>query len=414
MIFGALAVLLILFSIAGLVIPLFRQPRLDEGVGREQQNISIARDKQQVLMQQLDDGVMTQEEFDAGMLDIETSLAIDLERQQSIQSNQDAGKWASWLFIIAVPVLSVYLYALLGSYQVIDNPDLAKPRQQAQAGHGTGGEMPSIEEMIEKLKNHLRENTDDASGWFMLARTYMTMERYDEAVVALERSLELKPEEPAILLALADTLAMTNNGDMTGRPEKLVLKVLDAMPLDPTALWLAGLAAEQGGRHRDAFDHWMKLLPLLTDDPDSTREVKNLLTALKQKNPELPELDFAGPAIESMGVALEVMLDDSLRDKVQGNELLFIYARAAEGPPMPLAAKRLNVADLPLQLLLTDDDAMTPQMKLSSFDRIVVGARISLSGDPVGRPGDLYAESEAFEHKGNEAVVSLNIDKVKQ
>jgi cytochrome c-type biogenesis protein CcmH len=125
--------------------------------------------------------------------------------------------------------------------------------------------------MIERVKQRLRDQPDDIRGWFILGRTYMSMRQYQKAVTALQRAYELDPMQPPIMLALADALTMTHGGTMGEEAQSMVMKALQLAPNDPTALWLAGLAAEQNNRNREAYDYWTKLLPLLKDDPDSTR-----------------------------------------------------------------------------------------------------------------------------------------------
>ena len=176
-------------------------------------------------------------------------------------------------------------------------------------------------------------------------------------------------------------------------------------------MWLAGLSAEQAGRNREAFEHWKSLLPLLNDDVQSQNEVRTLLLALKQKQPDLPNLDFSLQSL-TPGVNVVVNLDPQFASQANADDLVFIYAKAASGPPMPLAAKRVKVADLPLRVSLSDNDAMMPQMKLSGFDQVIVGARISKSGNPIAQPGDLYAESSIIDHKRFDGVVEISIDQV--
>ncbi len=413
MIFGILVAFLVVVSVLFVILPVLRQPTDQDSVGRDQQNIAIARDKKQVLDQQLADDQMTEEEYQAAMQDLETSLAIDLERQHSLRANRDAGRWAIWLFVATIPALSFYTYWHLGSYQVIENPALAQARTQSADPHASGGQAPSIEELIERVKNHLRDNPEDERGWFMLGRTYLSLQQYDKAVTALQRSYDLSSTEPAVMLALADAIAMTRDGDMSGQAEQLVKQALDIVPSDPTALWLAGLAAEQANRNREAWDHWSKLLPLLQEDPQSTAEVRSLLAALKQKQPDLPDLDVPAAATAAQ-VSLSIALDNSLAQQAAPDDLVFIYAKAASGPPMPLAARRMKVSDLPAQVTLGDDDAMMPQMKLSGFDQVVVGARISKTGNPIAQAGDLFAESAPLDYRAFTGVVDLRINQVKQ
>lgn len=415
MIFGALVVVLIGLTLAFLIVPVLRKPGTQDAINREQQNIQIAKEKKAQLQEQLEQQQMTQEEYDSALVDLENSLAIDLERQQALQSNTEAGRWVVWFFVVSVPLISVYLYMQLGEYRVIENPLLAQAqsRSQTQQAH-SGANAPSMDELVDKLKNHLRENPDDARGWFMMGRTMMTLDRFPEAVTAFKRSYELKSNDANVMLALADSLAMLQDGKMTGEPEQLVLKALEISPNEVTGLWLAGLAAEQGNRSREAFDYWMRLLPLLEDDPASAKEVKTLLVALKEKHPELPEISMVAAQAPAQGLMVTVSLDAKFANQVNADDLLFIYAKASSGPPMPLAARRLKVSDLPVQVSLSDDDAMMPQMKMSGFDQIIVGARISKTGNPISQAGDLFNESEVIEHKSFDGEVSIVIDQVKQ
>ncbi len=436
MIFGALVTILIVLALAFLIIPVLRKPPSLESEKREQQNIQIAREKKSLLQSQLDEGLLSQQEFDTAMADLEASLALDLERQSTLQENQQSGKWVIAFMLVFVPALSLFMYIELGNYQVVENPSLADPQrriQQAQASQTQ--KAPSLAEMIERVKQHLRENPDDARGWFVLGRTLMSLQLYDEAVTALRRSYELNAEEPAVMLALADALAVRNDGKMEGEPEQLVQQALKISPEELTGLWLAGLAAEQAGRLREAFDYYARLLPMLKDDPQSTEELHAMLVQLKRKQPDLPEVpeiemaaapaapftltapemettQQAGAATDAK-VSLSIQLDDTLRDRARPGDLLFVYAKAASGPPMPLAAKRLTAADLPLEITLSDSDAMIPQMSLSKFEQIIVGARISKTGQPVASPGDLYAESAPFDRTRQTGAINLTIDQIK-
>ncbi len=430
MIFGALVILLIALSLVFLIVPVLRKPSAKDSLGREQQNIVIAKEKKTLLESQLAEGQMTQEDYDSAFSDLEASLALDLERQQALGTNQEAGKWAVWVFAAMVPALSIFIYMQLGEYKVIDKPSLAAPRS-ASAQAMPSGKAPSMSEMIQKVKDHLRENPDDGRGWFMLGRSLMTLQQFPEAVTALQRSYDLNKSDPGVMLALADALAMSNDGVMTGEPEQLVLQALELSPNELTGLWLAGLAAEQGGRLRESFDYFVKLLPMLKNDPQSESELKIMLAELKARQPDLPDLpgdnstDQSVPAIASASVSssnnestgpstitVSVTLDESLMSQVQPDNLVFIYAKAASGPPMPLAAKRLKVSDLPVQVTLSDSDAVMDQMKLSGFEQVKIGARVSKSGDPVAKPGDYFDETGAITRSSINGIVEINIYQV--
>ncbi len=414
MIFGALVILLIALALAILVVPVLRKPPVATVVNREQQNIAIAKEKKQQLEDQLSQGQMSQLEYDSAFLDLEASLALDLEHQQALVDNKQAGQWVVWAFVLFVPLVSIFLYFQLGSYQVIENPSIAKAKTQTQ-NVTNKGKPPSMSELIDKLKNHLRDNPEDHTGWFMMGRTLMSLQQYDEAVIAYQRSYDIAKDtdqmEPSILLALADAMAVVNDGKMEGKPFELVQQALELSPQEPTALWLAGLSAEQSGDFSTAYDYLNQLLPLLADDPQSAAEVKSLIASLKESHPELPDLEYAPEPI-AKGVLVSISLNPEIASKAGDDDLLFVYAKAAKGSVAPLAAKRLKVSDLPAQLSLSDADAMMPQMTLSMFDEIIVGARISKSGNPVGQAGDLYSESKILVLDDIVDVIKIDISQI--
>ena len=79
---------------------------------------------------------------------------------------------------------------------------------------------------------------------------------------------------------------------------------------------------------------------------------------------------------------------------------------------MPLAVKRLRVADLPITVTLDDSLAMTPEMRLSSFPQVMVGARISASGQATPQSGDLEGEKGPL-NPAETASLQLVIDRVR-
>lgn len=397
---------LLALALVTLLVPLLRAARVQADDQRQQQNIQIAREKKQQLEAQLADGEIEQADFDGAYLDLQNALALDLNRDD--QEDQKArGKWMALVIMLLIPLASVVLYLEFGEYRVIENPDLvraAPPHQTAAAPQMT------LEEMETAVKERLRNNPEDAEGWFMLGRTKMARKDYAEAVTAYQRSNDLMANEPGILFALADALAMQSNGNLLGEPEALVLRGLQLAPRFPNGLWLAGMAAEQREDYTAAHRYWTQLLPLITDNPDSAREIQGLLAMLEERNPEL-----ATDVSTSAGGSLSLVVDISpqLKARAKPGDAVFVYAKAMQGPPMPLAVKKVKLADLPIALTLSDADAMMPTMKLSSFKQVIVGARVTASGNPVAQAGDFYTERGSIDSANPPAEISLTIDQVK-
>ena len=404
MIFWTVAAALLVLALAILLIPLLRGSHAQVADQRQQQNIQIGREKKNLLDAQLDEGEIDQAAFDAAYLDLQTSLALELERDEA-QDQGARGNWMALVVLLAIPCASIALYLVYGEYRVIDNPQLTQaPAPQSQ----TAAPQMSLEEMVAAIEKRLGENPDDAEAWFMLGRTHMAKQKFDAAVNAFRRSDTLMADEPGILFALADALAVQNNGSMLGEPEALVLRGLERAPRFPNGLWLAGMAAEQRQDFSTAHHYWSLLLPMITDDAAASDEVRGLLASLEQREPKL-----ARAVTGKHQLTLRIDINDELRAQASAETAVFIYARAMQGPPMPLAVKRLQLQDLPLTLVLSDDDAMIPSMKLSSFDQVVVGARVSFSGNPVSQSGDFYTELESVDSANPPEQIDLTIDQIK-
>jgi cytochrome c-type biogenesis protein CcmH len=315
--------------------------------------------------------------------------------------------------VLLVPALTVGLYYQLGS------PEMTRPAQERMAGAPHQGEaMPSVEEMMTALTARLKENPEDSEGWFLLGRSYMALDNYPMASQAFEKLHQLVGDDPVVLLSWADAQAMAQKGNLAGKPSELIRKAVKLAPEDTTALWLAGMVEDQSGNHQLAISYWERLEPKIKDDPESRKRIESLLASAREKagsekptgpGPEPGAVSTAATA--TMGITVRVDLSPEFRGKVGPEESLFIYARALEGPRMPLAAARRKVSDLPLELTLDDSTAMMPAMKLSNFDQVLVGARVSRSGEAMARSGDLSGEVAPV-RVGAAGTVEILIDKL--
>jgi cytochrome c-type biogenesis protein CcmH len=395
---------LLLVALAILVIPLIRASRIPQADHRQQQNIEIAREKKELLETQLADAEIDQAAFDAAYLDLQSALALELTRVEP-QGEAARGNWMALVVLLAIPIASVSIYLVYGEYRVIEDPMLTQTPAQSQSA---AAPQMSLEDMVAAIEKRLQENPEDAEAWFMLGRTHTSRQQFEQAINAFRRSDQLMPNEPGILFALADALAMQNNGSLIGEPEELIQRGLKRAPRFPNGLWLAGMAAEQREDFKSAHQYWSLSLPMINDNPESANEVRELLAMLEQRDPSLVK----GVAVDRQ---LTVLVDISaeLRAQADPATAVFIYAKAMQGPPMPLAVKRLQLQDLPISVSLSDADAMMPAMTLSSFDQVIVGARVSVSGNPVAQPGDFYIEQDSVDSANPPAQISLTIDRIK-
>ena len=297
-----------------------------------------------------------------------------------------------WLAIavgVAVPLLTISLYQRLGEPRAIDPP-------------AATSSDPAVEDMVARLAARMASEPGDSEGWLMLGRSYMAMERYAEAVDAFTAAHRLLGDGPQLLSDLAEAQALMGGQDFLGSPGAHLERALELDPEYPKALWLGAFAAMQRGEAALAVQRWQSLLDRQPADSEAAQILRGLIANSDEAE---PAADTAVVATEAQpGLTVNVILADRLTADLTGNETLFVFARAARGPPMPLAVARKQVRDLPLTVTLDDSMAMAPGMKLSNFDRVVVGARISMSGSATASSGDLQGFSEPVPVDGKNTI----------
>ncbi len=412
MTFWVISVVLMLLAIAILLFPFYsKKDIVRQEVDRKQLNIDIAKERLAELDMELAEGVIDQDAYQSMKEELESALYFDIESNNEVEAaSQSQGVWISVVIALLVPLISVALYFSLGEPEALS----IKPGQTAQHTQGGHDSQPqSIKEMVQKLVARLKKEPQDIDGWFMMGRTLMTLKQYKEAIIAYRKVIELAGKEPSTLVSLADAIAMSRGGDLQGEPEALIAEALELDPQNITGLWLAGMSAERKQQHRKAIDYWQKLMPLLDADDPSRSTLQGLIAKAQQAmggNGEVAQTQ--APAVKT-GLRVHISISPELKAKTSGDELLFIYAKAMSGPPMPLAAVRKQVKDLPLTLILDDSMAMMPQMKLSSFNQVIVGARVSKSGRPIAQSGDFQGEVSNVKVKGNSDTINVVISQIK-
>jgi cytochrome c-type biogenesis protein CcmH len=274
---------------------------------------------------------------------------------------------------------------------------------------------------VAQLAEKLKAQPDNPEGWAMLARSYSRLGRHAEAVPAYEKAVALNGNDARLLADYADTLAVQNNRSLSGAPMKLVERALKIDPNSPKALALAGTDAFERKDYATAVRYWEKLaqgmpadsafMPELQSSIAQARELGGMpkakpLAAAPAVAPAAAPAALAAPAAASLQGS--VRLSPAMAKLASPNDTVFIFARAAEGPRMPLAILRMQVKDLPLKFTLDDSSAMSPATRLSQHPRVVVSARVSKSGQATPAPGDLVGQSAPVDNTAGAVDIEIN------
>lgn len=328
------------------------------------------------------------------------------------------------LVALLLPASALILYRLVGAPQALDPANLVA----AGGEHG-----PDMAQAIAALAARLKEQPDDVEGWALLARAYQATGRAEESLDAYRRAHALAKDNAALTVEYAQALAVAApDHRIDGEARALLDGVLKADPTNQRALWLVGISDFQDGKFDAAIARWNALLPLLGpgEVADSVREQIALAEARRDgKEPpaSLPPTatgdNAAAPSTAPAGavngaasaaapkLTVQVALDPKLADHLDPAATLFVFARAASGPPMPLAIQRLKASQLPLTVTLDEGNGMLPNLKLSMFPQVVIGARVSKSGNAMPQSGDLQVLSAPTDVHRTEPV-ALVIDEV--
>lgn len=341
------------------------------------------------------------------------------------------------MMLVAVPLLAVFLYTQVGT------PEGLAPQT---------GQNAELRQILGNLAQQVRQQPRDTEAWNRLGMIWKDMSQFPAAEAAFRRVLFIDPADTFARVELAETLLYASGrARLPEASRNLLDEALARDPDNQKALWLAGLGAFHDGNQQRALALWTRLRELLppgnvrnqveaqlarvdgavgtgaSPAPDRTARVNphaGIRTddgsrgSTTSSGGDANAVNDAGQAAstsesDTQGARIEVRVRPApaLADRIDGSEALFIFARAVNGPPAPLAVKRLSASDLPARVVLSDSDSMAPGLSLSKFPSVTISARISKSGNAIASPGDLQGATEALTVSETDRV-EVVIDKV--
>lgn len=369
-------------------------------------NVEIAREHKKALENALKTGELTQESFDQELMQLERTLASNITAAPSKQLSSKGQWFAAAAIACGIPLAAGLLYLNIGEPGAIK----AQAQQAAASTNPTAEDLPPLAELLPNLEKRLQENPDDVRGWKLLGRSYLMVGQFDKATQATRRALALDDGDADTLAQLAEAIAMQQQGDMQGEPLSFVNAALAINPAHQQATWLSAIADQQAGNHAAAIIKFEELLSTTKDDPGAQQSISEMLAVSKQAVGESVETTIEGDDENSTSLVVRAELPSTLELDLPDTSTVFIYARASSGPPMPLAVSRVQLKDLPAEVMLDDSMAMVPGMTLSSFADVVVGARVSKTGNAIRQAGDWMGETQSINVGSTSDTIKVTID----
>lgn len=379
--------LLLLAALSFLLIPILRGRGRQQEEDRTALNVALYQERIAELAAQQAAGVLDEAQMAKGRDEAGRELLADTEGAEAPRQGH-LGKALPLLAALLVPLLALGLYLHFGA---ADKVELTQEFAEAPK---------SMEEMTARLERVVQTQPDSAEAVYFLGRAYMAEQRPADAARTFERAVNLAGRQPELLGQWAQALYFAADKKWSPQLQALTDEALKADPNEVTSLGLRGIAAFEGERYQEAIDYWKRLLAQLPEGDASRAALQGGIDRAAERLGGSPG-QSAAPVAARLKVRVE--LAAALKDKVKPDDTVFIFARASNGPPMPLAAKRVTVAQLPIEVELSDADAMMPQMKLSDFAEVQLVARVSRAGQPthgewIGQGTPLPSATQAIQH----------------
>ena len=321
----------------------------------------------------------------------------------------------------AVPAGAFLLYFALSEWPWDESARMAQGQGPDSAA--------SLTQVASQLEERLQREKGDSEGWKLLGRTYVMMGEFNKALSAYNQAYVLTSgTDVDAMLGYAEARVLVNESDFEGEAGQLFEKALAAEPGNPKALWYAGLTAYRKQDLGTARSRWMMLRDI-GGPPEILQILEQRIAEIDQQigpatdspvaaaaqvaaAPATPTATAPAPAAPPAGageIPLRIEVAPELAGRVPAGATLFVLARSGTGGP-PLAALRRSTSELPLDVTLTDENAMIPGTSLTQVDALALVARVSLTGRPMASSGDLYGEVRY--DPAAKGRISLTIDKV--
>lgn len=379
--FWIYSVLLLVAALLLLLWPILRGIKDQTEEDRTALNIALYEEHIAELEEQHANGALSADQLAEGRLEASRELLDDTDVGRPKQSAK-LGTALPLITALMLPVVGLALYFHWGaSDKVALTLSLAEqPKTAAEA--------------IQRLEETVRVQPESLDAWYFLGRTYMAEQRPKEAAHAFEKAVELAGRQAELLGQWAQALYFASNNQWNEHIQGLVDEALAQDPNEATSLGLVGIAAFEARRYQDAINAWSRLAQGLDPRDPSFQAIQTGIerarAALAASSGEQVEnsqpaesLSTEPAAANAYQLQVEVALSDALVGQVSATDTVYVFARAQDGPPMPLAAKRLTVGDLPARFAMTDADSLMPNLKLSSVQLIELKASISSDGDAM-------------------------------
>ena len=401
-------------------------------------NTDLFRDKKRELEIDKEAGLISESEYAECLNDLERSLLADIPETNDALPRKNLKNYQLLSILLLIPIISFSYYFFVNTYQsafswIVLQNSFSESIKGVESGDNTlQSELNDISmgDFIRLMQAYLQQENPTvepaAKGWYLLGVSYLKVKNFDSALYALKRADEVEPGREEVIYGYAQALIFRNNGRHTQESASILSQLLKNNPDHQGALMLSGVTSYNGNDYAGAISAWQRLLDSRQKQWKKTGNVNDelkgqdlLLASIATAKKKLMEStdiitsdDKSNEKNNKPVLKINVQIDKNLQKKIRAGSSLFVFAKAFEGPGMPLAVVRNAAFKFPVSIQFDDSSAMTPKLKLSDFNKVVVTARVTHQGKAQLSSGDMEGVSSVIELEPGVMNVNVTINRL--
>ncbi|MGL1959528.1 MAG: c-type cytochrome biogenesis protein CcmI [Colwellia sp.] len=384
----------------------------EQETSRDQTNVRLYHEHKSEIEKDFTDGAIDQESYEYLLAELDKSLLQDIDaggNDKNTAKNQETKKFSIvWPVGLTASMLifSVVLYDKQGAYQQITT---VVPDQHASTNMSEQAALQQQQQQtltyIKQLQQHTQDNPEDSEAWYNLGETMVTVGMFDGAIIAFDQVLRIEGEHADLLGAKAQAVYYLNNQQITVEVKELIDRALALDINDPSTNILLGMHNFLAKKYQQAIEHWQRVINSKKESVNNAALQEAVDEAKKRLNAiSAPEKNIDSTTAAQLTVSVSLSDDIAKQLAESEDKVVFIYAIPTNGQRMPLAALKIKLSDLPTTVVLNDNQAMTPESKLSSVESVHVFAIVSNQGGAGIKPGDYKAQTNNVPVNSSETV----------
>jgi len=393
--------LLTLIALAFVMLPFLQKERVKTIThNANAELISIYEQRLVDLKTDLDNQRIDDTNYSESIVELKRRLLNELSPEKSLISKGNNRIFAltGGAFVIA---LSGIFYSLTGSQQQISAwhdamDNLTEYGERAVMQKGEQLTQNELQAFALALRTKLSRSGDDEMAWMLLGRVAMSLNEFDMAQQSFDKALRMNPDNKQVLISYSQILLLEGSEANMTRAAGMLSKVLNAEPTNLDAISLLALIAYERKDWPQAKAAFEVLLASMEKNDSRYGLISQRIADIEL---QMQSEGSVMPVTQANSIAVTVNVASELISKLPQEGTLFVFAKAASGSPMPLAAVKLTSYSFPITVELNDSTAMVEGMNLSSAEDIIISARVSLDDSVMPSSGELEGHSSSLKRE---------------